>query len=67
MQVAKAAGRLPGKKLKLFKEQEKLLVEVYQWGEYTTAQITELFSAPRSTLYRAIQRTDDTAALTLIA
>ncbi|TFD30403.1 recombinase family protein [Cryobacterium sp. TMT1-19] len=62
MQVAKAAGRLRGKQPKLSPAQEKHLVEVYQWGEHTTAQIAELFSVARSTVYRAIKRAGDTAA-----
>ena len=61
MQVAKAAGRLRGKQPKLSQVQEKHLVEVYQRGEHTTAQIAELFSVARSTVYRAIQRGGDTA------
>ncbi|WP_104125869.1 recombinase family protein [Cryobacterium sp. Y57] len=60
MQVAKAAGRLRGKQPKLSPVQEKHLVEVYQRGEHTTAQIAELFSVARSTVYRAIQRAGDT-------
>ncbi|WP_104134802.1 recombinase family protein [Cryobacterium sp. Y62] len=61
MQVAKAAGRLRGKQPKLLPAQEKHLVEVYQRGEHTTAQIAELFSVARSTVCRAIQRAGDTA------
>ena len=61
MQVAKAAGRLRGKQPKLSPAQEKHLVEVHQRGEHTTAQIAELFSVARSTVYRAIQRAGDTA------
>lgn len=60
MQVAKAAGRLRGKQPKLSKAQEKHLIEVHQRGEHTTAQIAELFSVGRSTVYRAIQRAGDT-------
>jgi DNA invertase Pin-like site-specific DNA recombinase len=60
MQVAKAAGRLRGKQPKLSPAQEKHLVEVHQRGEHTTAQIAELFSVARSTVYRAIQRAGDT-------
>ena len=62
MQVAKAAGRLRGKQPKLSPAQEKHLVEVFQRGEHTTAQIAELFSVARSTVYRAIKRAGDTAA-----
>jgi DNA invertase Pin-like site-specific DNA recombinase len=62
MQVAKAAGRLRGEQPKLFKAQEKHLIEVHQRGEHTSAQIAELFRFGRSTVYRAIQRAGDTAA-----
>ena len=61
MQVAKATGRLRGKQPKLSPAQENHLVEVYQRGEHTTAQIAELISVARSTVYRAIQRAGDTA------
>ena len=61
MKVAKAAGRLRGKQPKLSPVQEKHLVEVYQRGEHTTAQIAELFSVARSTVYRAVKRAGDTA------
>ena len=61
MQVAKAAGRLRGKQPKLSLAQEDHPVAVHQRGEHTTAQIAELFSVARSTVYRAIQRAGDTA------
>ena len=62
MQVAKAAGRLRGKQPKPSTAQEKPLIDVHQRGEHTTAQIAELFSVAKSTLYRAIQRAGDNAA-----
>ena len=62
MQVAKAAGRLRGTQPNLSPVQEKYLVEVYQRSDHTTAQIVELFSVARSTVYRAIQRAGNTAA-----
>ncbi|MDH6238192.1 DNA invertase Pin-like site-specific DNA recombinase [Cryobacterium sp. CG_9.6] len=62
MQVTKAAGRLRGKQPKLSPAQEKHLVEVYKRGEHATAQIAELFSVARSTVYRALKRPGDTAA-----
>ena len=62
MAVAKAKGRLRGKQPKLSKAQETHLIEVHQRGEHTTAQIAELFSVARSTVYRAIQSAGDTAA-----
>lgn len=56
MAVAKAKGRLRGKKPKLSASQEKHLVSLYRGGEHTTSEIAELFGVARSTVYRAIQR-----------
>jgi DNA invertase Pin-like site-specific DNA recombinase len=56
MAVAKAKGRLRGKKPKLSASQEKHLVSLYRGGGYTTSEIAELFGVARSTVYRAIQR-----------
>lgn len=56
MAVAKAKGRLRGKKPKLSVSQEKHLVSLYRGGEHTTAEIAELFGVARSTVYRAIKR-----------
>ena len=56
MAVAKAKGRLRGKKPKLSVSQERHLVSLYRGGEHTTAEIAELFGVARSTVYRAIQR-----------
>ena len=56
MKVAKAKGRLRGKKPKLSPRQEAHLVALHQSGEHTTTDLAELFSVARSTVYRAIQR-----------
>ena len=56
MQVAKAKGKLRGKKPKLSGVQEKHLVELYRSGEHTTAELAELFGVARSTVYRAVER-----------
>ena len=56
MQVAKAKGKLRGKKPKLSGVQEKHLVELYRSGEHTTAELAELFGVARSTVYRAVGR-----------
>lgn len=56
MKVAKAKGRLRGKKPKLKPKQEAHLVELWNAGEHTSAELAELFSVARSTVYRAIQR-----------
>lgn len=56
MAIAKAAGKLRGKKPKLSPAQEKHLVSLYRSGEHTTSEIAELFGVARSTVYRAVQR-----------
>lgn len=56
MQVAKAKGKLRGKKPKLSTVQEKHLVELHRKGEHTTAELAELFDVSRSTVYRAVER-----------
>ncbi len=59
MQVAKAKGKLRGKKPKLSGVQEKHLVELYRSGEHTTAELAALFGVARSTVYRAVERAGD--------
>lgn len=56
MAVAKAKGRLRGKKPKLTPRQEIHLVSLWRAGEHTTSELAELFNVGRSTVYRAVQR-----------
>jgi DNA invertase Pin-like site-specific DNA recombinase len=56
MKVARAKGRLRGKQPKLNPRQEAHLVSLHQAGTRTSAELAELFSVARSTVYRAIQR-----------
>jgi DNA invertase Pin-like site-specific DNA recombinase len=56
MKVAKAKGRLKGKAPKLSPRQEAHLVALHEAGEHTGAELAELFSVARSTVYRAIER-----------
>ncbi|HLI52536.1 MAG TPA: recombinase family protein [Thermomicrobiaceae bacterium] len=56
MKVARAKGRLRGKQPKLSPRQEAHLVSLHRAGTYTGAELAELFSVARSTVYRAIQR-----------
>ena len=63
MQVAKAKGRLCGRKPKLNLRQETHLVELLRSGQHSTAQISDLFGVGRSTVYRALERSERRAAL----
>lgn len=59
MRVARAKGHLSGEQPKLTTRQEAHLVSLLASGEYTTAEVAELFSVGRSTVYRAIDRQRD--------
>ena len=52
MKVARAKGRLRGKKPKLSPRQEAHLVALHHAGTHTSAELAELFSIARSTVYR---------------
>jgi len=56
MAVAKAKGRLTGRKPKLSKTAERHLVELHAAQEHTVAEIAEMFGVGRATVYRAIER-----------
>ncbi len=56
MKVAQAKGRLRGKQPKLKPAQEAHLVELWRAGKHTSAELAELFTVARSTVYRAVQR-----------
>jgi DNA invertase Pin-like site-specific DNA recombinase len=56
MRIARAKGRLRGKRPKLSSRQEAHLVALHRAGEHTTTELAELFSVSRSTVYRAIER-----------
>jgi DNA invertase Pin-like site-specific DNA recombinase len=56
MKVAKAKGRLRGKQPKLNSRQEAHLVALLESGDYSTAELADLFGVGRSTVYRAEQR-----------
>ena len=58
MQIAKAKGRLRGKKPKLTPAQEAHLVSLYRAGEHTSSELAELFNVARLTVYRALERAE---------
>ena len=62
MRVAKAKGHLRGKQPKLDPRQEAHLVELLHSGQYSTAEIGDLFGVARSTVYRAVVRSKTAAA-----
>jgi len=62
MKVAKAKGRLRGKQPKLKPKQEAHLLELHAAGQHTTAELAELFGVARSTIYRAVQRAQQSGA-----
>lgn len=67
MKVARAKGHLRGKQPKLTRRQETHLVSLLASGEYSTAEVAELFGVARSTVYRAIERQRDYALVVEIA
>src|SRR5664280_3920032 len=56
MKVAEAKGRLRGKQPRLNQRQEAHLVALLKGGEYSTAELADLFGVARSTVYRAVER-----------
>lgn len=56
MAVAKAKGKLRGKQPKLSPKQRSELRRMRDSGDYSIADLTELFLVSRPTVYRALQR-----------
>jgi DNA invertase Pin-like site-specific DNA recombinase len=56
MAVARAKGRLRGKQPKLTARQQAELARMHATGEYTIAELMEVFSVGRATVYRTIKR-----------
>jgi DNA invertase Pin-like site-specific DNA recombinase len=57
MAVAHARGKLKGHQPKLSTRQQAELVRMHATGEYTIAELMEVFSVGRATVYRVLQRT----------
>jgi len=62
MAVARAAGKLRGRKPKLTPAREALLVDLHKTGQKSPSDLAELFGVGRSTVYRAIERATGTTA-----
>ncbi|MGC0251255.1 recombinase family protein [Pseudactinotalea sp. Z1748] len=56
MAIARAKGRLRGRKPKLSPAQERHLVGLVEAGEHTQVEVAELMGISRATVHRAMQR-----------
>lgn len=56
MAVAKAKGRLRGKQPKLSPTRRRHLYELVDEDKYTQAELAELFTVSRTTIYREMLR-----------
>ena len=56
MAVARAKGKLRGKQPKLSPKQQAELCRMHDSGNYSIADLAELFSVSRPTVYRCLQR-----------
>jgi DNA invertase Pin-like site-specific DNA recombinase len=56
MAVARAKGKLKGKPPKLSPTQRALLLKLHRAREHTIAELAELFSVSRATVYRELAR-----------
>ena len=54
MAIARAKGKLRGKRPKLSDKQHKELWRMYDTGEYSISDLAELFSVSRPTVYRTL-------------
>lgn len=61
MAVAKAKGKLKGKKPKLSEKQQRELRRMYDTGEYSISDLSDLFQVARPTIYRTLARTREAA------
>ena len=56
MAVARAKGKLRGKKPKLSDRQSRELRRMYDTSDYSISDLAEVFSVSRPTVYRTLQR-----------
>ena len=62
MAVARAKGKLKGKKPKLSDRRQTELRRMYDTGDYSISDLAELFDVSRPTIYRVLQRTPSVEA-----
>ena len=56
MAIARAKGRLKGKPPKLSPTKRAVLLNLHAAGDHTIAELAELFSVSRATIYRELAR-----------
>ena len=56
MAIAKAKGKMQGKKPKLTEKQQKELLKMNETGDHSISDLAEIFSVSRATVYRTLQR-----------
>ncbi|MFC5183619.1 recombinase family protein [Actinomadura harenae] len=56
MAIARARGKLKGRQPKLTARQQAELVRMHATGDYTIAELMEVFSIGRATVYRVLDR-----------
>ena len=56
MAIAKAKGKLRGKRPKLSEKQQKEFWRMHDTGEYSISDLAEVFSVSRPTVYRTLNR-----------
>ena len=56
MAIARAKGKLRGKKPKLTDRQSRELRRMYDTGDYSVSDLAEVFTVSRPTIYRTLQR-----------
>ncbi len=61
MKVAHAKGRLRGRQPKLSVKQQTELRRMHTTGDYTIADLAELFTVSRPTVYRTLKRDPPTS------
>ena len=59
MAVARAKGRLRGKRPKLSERRAREMARMHATGDYSIAELAELFSVARPTVYRTLARVRD--------
>jgi DNA invertase Pin-like site-specific DNA recombinase len=55
-EVPRAKGRLKGRAPKLSSRQQRELGRMHATGDYTVAELAELFNVSRPTVYRVLER-----------